>query len=202
MGVAALSYLCKRFSLSDEQVMLRVQKRNDTQAFGLLVRRWEGWTRRFCGRLAGDAHKGEDLAQEVFMQVFAHRGDYRHEGPFAAFLQRIAFNICCDEHRRRKRLRESSLSEAGQEGSASGVLASPAAAPDDIAVGEERAEAVRRAVFELPEQYRQVVILRHYQGLRFREIAELLDLPQGTVRSRMAEALNRLGGRLRAMMES
>jgi len=188
--------------LSDEQAMLRVQKRNDTEAFGLLVRRWEGWTRRFCGRLSGDVHRGEDLAQEVFMQVFAHRGDYRHEGRFGAFLQRIAFNICCDEHRRRRRLRESSLSQAGQEGSPCGVFASSAASPDNIAAGEERAEAVRRAVFELPEQYRQVVILRHYQGLRFREIAELLDLPEGTVRSRMAEALNRLGGLLRAMMDS
>ena len=70
-----------------------------------------------------------------------------------------------------------------------------------VAAKQERAELVRKALFRLPDQYREVVILRHYEGLRFREIAEVLDVPQGTVQSRMAEALTQLGRFLKPIMK-
>lgn len=91
MRVSAFSYLSKLFLLSDEQAVLRVQRQNDPQAFALLVHRWEAWTKRFCTRLTGDVHRGEDLSQEVFMRIFARRHDYRHEASFGSYLRRVAF---------------------------------------------------------------------------------------------------------------
>lgn len=201
MGGFSLSHLSGLFSLSDEQAMLRVQKQNDPRAFAILVHRWESWTKMFCTRFTGDVHRGEDLAQEVFAQILAHRNDYRHEGRFAAYLRRIAYNACCDWHRRTKRFRESTLSGADCDRTVCDVAsAAPVLSPDAIMAKEEQAEAVRKALFRLPEHYRHVIILRHYEGLRFREIAELLDLSPGTVRSRMAEALTRLARILKPVL--
>jgi RNA polymerase sigma-70 factor (ECF subfamily) len=201
MGGFSLSHLSGLFSLSDEEAMLRVQKQNDPRAFAILVHRWESWTKMFCTRFTGDVHRGEDLAQEVFAQILTHRNDYRHEGRFAAYLRRIAYNACCDWHRRTKRHQESPLTGAACDPTVCDITsAAPALSPDVIVAKDEQAEVVRKALFQLPEHYRHVIILRHYEGLRFREIAELLDLSPGTVRSRMAEALTRLARLLKPVL--
>ena len=206
MRVSVLSYLSDLwpkdlFSLSDEQAMLRVQKENDPRAFALLVRRWQGRIQRLCARLTGDVHRAEDLAQEVFMRVFAHRNDYRGEASFATYLRRIALNACYDEQRRLKRRGERSLNHSNPENTLGAASVTPTLSPEMVAAKQEHVELVRKALFRLPDQYREVVILRHYEGLRFREIAEVLDVPQGTVQSRMAEALTQLGRFLKPIMK-
>jgi len=191
---ARFSYLSKLFSLSDEQAMLRVQKEGDPRAFALLVRRWQGRIQRLCNRLVGDVHRGEDLTQEIFMRVFVHRNDYRGEAGFGTYLWRIALNACYDERRRLKRQPENSLhNDNGGNSKPIRALTVAGLPPEMVVVKKERAELVRKALLRLPESYRQVVILRHYEGLRFREIADVLEVPQGTVQSRMAEALTQLG---------
>jgi RNA polymerase sigma-70 factor (ECF subfamily) len=85
--------------------------------------------------------------------------------------------------------------EMGDEPSAPDFIADECA-PDLALVRDERAEAVRNALFQLAEPYRVVVVLRHYEGLKFREISEVLNIPEGTVKSRMAEALIQLNGLL------
>lgn len=190
--------LSSLFSLSDEEAMLRFQTEGDSGAFALLVRRWEGPIRRLCTRMTGDAHRGEDLAQETFARLFANPKAYQHKARFSTFLWRVALNLCYEEHRKVKRRNESSFDCEGDEESAgAGTLVSSVASPEAQVAERERAELVRTALRRLPEHYRAVVVLRHYEGLKFREIAEALDIPVGTVKSRMAEALNRLGRLLR-----
>jgi len=201
MRASVFSYLSDLFSLSDEQAMLRVQKENDSHAFALLVRRWQGRIQRLCARLTGDVHRAEDIAQEVFMRVYAHRNDYRGEASFATYLRRIALNACYDEQRRLKRRNEGSLKHNNSENTFNAALEASTLSPEMVAAKQERAELVRKALFRLADQYRQVVILRHYEGLRFREIAQVLDVPQGTVQSRMAEALTQLGRFLKPIMK-
>jgi RNA polymerase sigma-70 factor (ECF subfamily) len=201
MRATVLFYLSDLFSISDEEAMRRVQKKNDPKAFALLVHRWEPWAKQFCARYTGDRHRGEDLAQEVFTRIFAHRHNYRHEARFGSYLKSIALNACRDEFRRNKRCPEKhSKDTKGEEASLNNAIAATTPSPDSIAADRERAERVRQALFQLPERYREIVVLRHYEGLRFREIAELLDLAPGTVRSRMAEALTRLGALLKPIL--
>ncbi len=201
MRVSVFSYLSDLLTLSDEEAMLRVQRAGDRRAFTLLVRRWQGRIERLCGRLTGDAHRGEDLAQEVFMRIYAHRTDYRHNGRFAAYARRIALNACYDEYRRARRIREIPLEQSGDREDSSGIcLKAVEQSPDAVAADNERDELIRKALFSLPESYRTVIILRHYQRLRFREIAEVLEIPMGTVKSRMAEGLARLGRQLKAVL--
>jgi RNA polymerase sigma-70 factor (ECF subfamily) len=201
MRASVLLYLSDLFSISDEEAMRRVQKQNDPKAFALLVHRWEAWAKQFCTRFTGDRHRGEDLSQEVFARIFVHRHDFRHEARFGSYLKRIALNACRDELRRKKNRPERQLNHTNSEATSHNeAMIATTLPPDAIASERERSEHIKRALFQLPDHYREVVVLRHYEGLRFREIAEILDVPPGTVRSRMAEALTRLGGLLKPIM--
>lgn len=173
--------------------MLRVQREGDERSFALLVGRWEERIQRLCIRMTGDLHRGEDLAQEAFTRLYARRHSYRGDGKLSSYLWRIALNVCYDEQRRMRNLRESSASsfeDDFEEASRPGVISE---SPDAAVGKKEQAELVRMALRRLPEMHRTVLILRHYEGLKFREIAEVIGIAEGTAKSRVAEALNRLG---------
>lgn len=193
------------FQSSDEQMMWRVQTAADAGAFAELMRRWQVPVQRLCARMTGDLHRAEDLCQDAFVRVFAHRAEFDGGSRFSTWLWRIALNLCHDEMRRRQRRGEVGFEpESGPGGSDSPTPEEPVArcgTPAESLEALERAEAVRKAVSALPEHYRSVVILRHYEGLRFSEIAEVLGIPEGTAKSRMAEALSILGSRLRLGVE-
>ncbi len=173
--------------------MQRVRTHDDPSAFAALVRRWQGPVQRLCARMIGDSHRAEDLAQEAFVRLFARRKEYEPVARFSTFIRRIALNLFYDELRRRKRRPECSLDDALEEtGGVGDRLAASDPPPDAVLAARERADRVREALLCLPEPYRAVVVLRHYEGLKFREIAEVLEIPEGTVKSRMAEALDRL----------
>ena len=174
--------------------MWRVKMDDDAEAFADLVARWEKPIQRLCARMLGDIHRGEDLTQEAFARVFARRKHYEPTSKFSTFLWRVALNLCYDELRKINRRGEFSLDEpgAGDEAPALEILDHTVPAPDGQLAANERAETVRRALLALSEPYRVVVVLRHYEGLKFREIADVLDIPEGTVKSRMAEALSQL----------
>jgi RNA polymerase sigma-70 factor (ECF subfamily) len=189
------------FGLTDEQAMWRVQMHGDEQAFAQLVRRWEAPIRRLCTRMTGDFHQAEDLAQETFTRLYTRRAAYPAATKFSTWLWRVALNICYDELRRRARRRTVSLE--GDRAEAPGLLdelVAPETAPDHALADQERGELVRQALLRLPETYRSVLVLRHYEGLKFREIAEVLEVPEGTVKSRMAEALTQLQRRLETVL--
>jgi RNA polymerase sigma-70 factor (ECF subfamily) len=191
------------FRATDEQMMRRVKLQDDAQAFARLMARWEGPIQRLCARMTGDAHRAEDLTQAVFVRVFARRSDWEPRGRFSTFLWRIALNLCHDELRKTNRRGECSF-EALAEAGAGGLelLAAEEPPPDVQAEARERGELVRRAVLKLAPHYRAVVALRHYEQLKFHEIAAVLDIPEGTVKSRMAEALTQLGRLLKPLNEN
>lgn len=179
------------FAISDEQAMWRVQTQDDHAAFALLVDRWREKIRQLCIRMTGNVHTGDDLAQEVFARVFEKRRDFKGNSRFATWLWRIAVNRCYDELRRpATRARTESIDDE----SSTVVLdiVADMNTPRDRLAAQEEAEFVRQALMRLPENYRTVLVLRHYENLKLREIAEVLELPEGTVSSRMAEALVQL----------
>jgi RNA polymerase sigma-70 factor (ECF subfamily) len=200
MRTAPFASLRSLFAISDEQAMWRVQTQDDERAFAQLVRRWEGPIQRLGARMTGDVHRGEDVAQETFARVFAKRKDYQPSGKFSTWLWRIALNLCYDELRRRQRREESSLDGMGEAAAALEAFVAPEPPPDKSLVEQERSELVRRALMKLSEAYRTVLVLRHYENLKFREIAGVLDVPEGTVKSRMAEALTQMGRLLQPML--
>jgi RNA polymerase sigma-70 factor (ECF subfamily) len=199
MASSLFSMLPSLLTITDEQAMWRVKMDDDPQAFARLVERWQGPIQRLCIKMLGDPHRAEDLTQEAFVRVFARRKDYEPAGRFSTFLWRIALNLCYDELRKIKRRGESSLEGGADERGETDFMADTAG-PDLQVVADERAEHVRRALLQIPEPYRVVVVLRHYEGLKFREIGEVLDIPEGTVKSRMVEALNQLSRLLKPLV--
>jgi RNA polymerase sigma-70 factor, ECF subfamily len=189
-------------AMTDEQAMWRVHTQDDHRAFAELVDRWEDRVWRLCARIVGDPHRAEDLKQEAFARLFEKRRDYRPPMKVSAWLRRIAINLCCDEVRRITRRGESTL-KPEQDAASSGVVAMAGAEnPPDLRTAElEEGEIVRRALLQLPEMYRAVLVLRHYEGLKLREIAEVLEVPEGTVNSRMAAALGLLAAALKPVLQ-
>jgi len=193
MAKLNLGALGSLFGSSDERLMMRVKSDGDSRAFATLVGRWEDPIRRLCTRMVADPHRGDDLKQETFSRLFRKRAQYQPTGRFSTYLWRIALNICHDELRRVQRRQElfpqvELHDEAAEWEEHSGADPSP-----DMRVAQaEEGEIVRQALLQLPEIYRTVLVLRHYQQLKLTEIAEALEIPLGTVSSRMAEALARL----------
>jgi RNA polymerase sigma-70 factor (ECF subfamily) len=193
--MAKLAFKALRSFLTggDEDLMLRVKTDTDPRAFAALVARWEEPIRRLCTRMTGDAHRGDDLKQETFARLFAKRAGYEPTGRFSTYLWRIALNICHDELRRVNRRHELlPLADVDDAGEVLDRCATEEPTPDWRVAQSEEAELVRSALIQLPEIYRTVLVLRHYEHLKLSEIAETLEIPLGTVNSRMAEALARL----------
>lgn len=173
--------------------MWRVQTQNDHQAFAVLVERWEEPIFNLCARMTGDPHQAEDLMQDAFMRLYQKRRTYRPVAKFSTYLWRLAINVCYDDLRRRSRRAEAVLDDTPFESGESHLQpTAPDASPGTLAAEKEESECVRCALLELGAIYRGVIILRHYEDLKCKEIAEVLDIPVGTVYSRLAEGYERL----------
>src|SRR5579883_2772154 len=164
----------QRMGPHDPELIHRWQ-RGDPRAFDDLVRRWEQPVARLLGRLVGPTDLVQDLCQEVFLKVHAARPRYRDNGNFAAWLYRIVLNVARDAGRRR---RHDPVAWQGPEPPDRGLPA------DERCQQAEAAQAVARAVAELPAPLREVLVLHHYEGLNFERIARLTGTPASTLKSR------------------
>jgi RNA polymerase sigma-70 factor, ECF subfamily len=197
-----MGLLTSLFAANDEQLMWRVRLDDDASAFARLVERWQQPIQRLCFRMTGDVHRAEDLTQTAFARVFTRRAEWEPTGKFSTFLWRVALNLCHDDRRRQQRRGEYSLDALTELGGAeSEGFAANGPSPDAQAESSERGELVRRALAELSDPYREVVVLRHYEGLKFREISEVLGIPEGTVKTRLTRALDQLNRLLKHINE-
>jgi RNA polymerase sigma-70 factor (ECF subfamily) len=165
---------------------MRRWRRGEAAAFAALVDRWQRPVARFLLRHVGRPDRVPDLCQEVFLRVLRAAPRYREEGRFSTWLFQIALNVARDAARRGKHAPEPLIEEPG------------ASRPPLVEVCERRelARAVACAVAELPPPQREVLALRHDQGMSFEEMARVLNLPASTLKSRFAAALQRLRARL------
>ncbi len=174
-------------------VVARAQ-RADPTAFDALVEAYSARLYGYFYRLTGARHDAEDLLQELFVRLVRMIGAYRHDGRFDAWLFRMATNLVRDRVRRMKTSRSAGLDGGGQDGI--NVLShQPDPRGADPADGIYRAEQVDRlqwAIGHLPEAEREVILLRHFSQLSFRQIAEVMETPLGTALARAHRGLARL----------
>jgi len=182
---------------SDEDLLTRFQ-RGQREAFGALVRRYERELYGYLRRYLGDANLADDVFQNTFLQLYTKIGKYEAGRPVRPWLYTIATHQAIDALRRSGRRPTLSLDQQREElpnGDVHSLLAlleSRGPGPLDAALGEERRQQVRASVEALPEFLRQVVLLAYYQGLKYRDIADILGIPVGTVKSRLHAALVKL----------
>lgn len=170
----------------------------DEQAFEALVGRHQTSLLNFFFRLVWDRGVAEDLSQEVLLRLYLHSADYEPRAKFTTYLYRIARNCWVDHMRRTKGERKMrSLDAESEEGhTLAETLAIGVEDPSSMARKSELADAVIEAVDGLPEEQKLVFILSEVQGLKYDEIGETLDIPVGTVKSRMFHAVKRLRNKL------
>jgi RNA polymerase sigma-70 factor, ECF subfamily len=181
---------------TDEALVVRYQ-RGDVAAFEELLDRHRAGVYRFLARFVGDRARAEDLSQECWMRVVAAAPRWRERGCFKSWLYGVARNLATDEARRAVHRRCESI-DAPAAAAWQGVAA-PGRAPDDAAGDALLRPALARAVAALPDEQREVFLLREYEDVPFAEIAEITGAPLPTVKSRMRYALEALRRALEAM---
>lgn len=182
---------------TDEELLAQFQS-GQHEAFGTLVRRYERELYGYLCRYLGDSSLAEDVFQNTFLQLYTKIDTFEHGRPVRPWLYTIATHQAIDALRRAGRHQAVSLdqqrdaSSNGDLQSLINLLESPLVDPVEFAQTEERRQWVRDTVSQLPDFLKQVVILAYYQGMKYREIADILDIPLGTVKSRLHAALVRL----------
>lgn len=184
-------------ALSDEQILLKYQETGERALFELLVRRYEREIYSYLRRYVGCAEMAEDAFQGTFLQVHLKCGQFDTSRRFRPWLYAVATNQAIDTQRRSKRHRMASLDRSNvagdEERNWSDRLVGDAPDPLMEAALRENGQWVHSAVASLSDTMREVIELVYYQGLKYREAAEQLDIPVGTVKSRLHAAVQRLG---------
>jgi RNA polymerase sigma-70 factor, ECF subfamily len=174
---------------SDEAVVARVLA-GDDDLFGLLVRRYQTRVHAHVAKMIGHRDDALDLTQEIFLKVYQALYRFNPEYKFSTWLFRIAGNAAID-HLRKKRLRTVPLEVPDPDGA--GRVSSPEYSSSDLdPYGSlrnlERGNAISRAIADLPLEFRELIALRHFAGLSYEEIAEVKQMPLGTVKNKLFRA--------------
>jgi RNA polymerase sigma-70 factor (ECF subfamily) len=183
---------------TDEQLLVHYQRHEDARAFEELVRRYERELYTYLRRYLGNDESAEDVFQATFLQVHLKCDQFEPGRRVRPWLYTVATNQAIDSQRRNRRHRMVSLDRRsagnGDQDLAAliDLLDSGGPTPAEQYESVERAETVTQAVEQLPDPLREVVLLVYYQGLKYREAAEVLCIPVGTVKSRLHCAVYRL----------
>jgi RNA polymerase sigma-70 factor, ECF subfamily len=182
---------------SDEALLAAYRDGGDRHAFSELVRRYERELYSYLARYLGDAEAAEDAFQAAFLQVHLKCESFEEGRRFRPWLYTIATNQAIDFQRRNRRHRILSLdrphsSHGDDAGSISSCMAGADLTPEETLSGQEDRQRIAEAVEELPESLREAVRLVYFQDLKYREAAEILGIPVGTVKSRLHAAMQKL----------
>jgi RNA polymerase sigma-70 factor (ECF subfamily) len=186
-----------RAEVTDEALMTRYQ-RGDLGAFAVLVDRHKTPLFNFVLRQIKVPPTAQDLVQEVFLRIVESAGSFKHEAKFTTWAYTVARNLCIDHARKASHRRHASLDQQGGEGGEGPSLGEqvadlhPRASTDRGAMSNEIQVRVTTAVEALPNEQREVFLLRHVANLPFQEIADITGTSENTVKSRMRYALERL----------
>jgi RNA polymerase sigma-70 factor (ECF subfamily) len=175
---------------TDEQLVEAFQA-GDVSAFDLLVSRWDRKIQGAVYRVVGPSEDVRDITQEAFLKAYRALPRFRKEARFSSWLYQIALNLCRDRLRRRRRSQaEVSLDLLSESGEPQLSTKGPSAV--ELIEAREISRTVGAAVWDLPEDQREVIVLKEYEGLTFQEIADVLGLPVSTVKTRLYRGLGLL----------
>lgn len=188
---------------TEEKNIIERCKQGDLAAFNELVKKYEKQVYNFAYRLTGNYDDANDIAQEAFLRVYNAIGSFRGDASFTTWLFRITTNVFLDDRKRARAHPHASLDEYMEleESSVARQIEDPSPSPEAITEEKERAQILQTAVHSLPEYQRAMVSLYHTQQKSYEEIAEIMDLPIGTVKSRLNRARLALKEKLSPLRE-
>ena len=175
--------------LEDRQLIERCRT-GDREAFDELVRRYEKQAYNLAYRLSGNYDDASDVVVEAFVRVFQGLHTFRGEANFGTWLHRVVVNTFLDMRKRSKGRHHVSLEEQLElDGdTVSRQIEDTSPGPEELVEQEEREEVLQKAIAQLPPERRILIVLYHFENLSYEEIAQMLNLPVGTVKSRLNRA--------------
>ena len=173
---------------TDEELVARSMG-GDLDSFNQLVLRWERPIYALAYRVIGREEDARDVAQEAFLRAFRALGGFKGQAKFSSWLYRITLNLCRDWIRRERRTPVAQAPE-GVDLIELASESAPSESIEDLVSRKELGRAVAKALSTLPEEQRTAIILKEYHGLTFQEIADLLDCPLSTVKTRLYQGLS------------
>jgi RNA polymerase sigma-70 factor (ECF subfamily) len=186
----------------DDQSLVAACRAGQTEAFGVLVRRYQDRLFPTIARLVGSAEDAQDVLQDAFVRGFEKLDQFHGDSSFYTWIYRIAINLALTNHRKNRGRRLSRLNQAGKnQPLVDPADRSPESDPAFALDQHEREAIVEAALAELGPQQRAVVILKDFDGRRYEEISALLNIPVGTVRSRLHRARAELRVRLHSLID-
>ena len=172
---------------TDEELVAR-SRGGDLDSFNQLVLRWERPIYALAYRVIGREEDARDVAQETFLRAFRALSGFKGQAKFSSWLYRITLNLCRDWIRRERRAPVAQAPE-GVDLIELASEAEPVESIEDLVARRELGRAVAKAMAMLPEEQRTAIVLKEYHGLTFQEIADLLDCPLSTVKTRLYQGL-------------
>jgi RNA polymerase sigma-70 factor (ECF subfamily) len=180
---------------TDEDLVARATA-GDVESFNQLIVRWERPIFALAFRTLGREEDARDVAQEAFMRAYRGLPGFKGQAKFSSWLYRITLNLCRDWMRRERRAPLVAVPEGLDPTDLADERASPIESVEVLVARREMSEAVARAMAELPEEQRAAILLKEYHGLTFQEIADMLECPLSTVKTRLYQGLSVLRRRL------
>lgn len=184
--------------MTDEKAVIRQVLGGDTDAFSHLVTAYEKQVYNLCLRMVSGPEDAADLTQEAFVKAWQGLQFYKFEASFSTWLYRLTTNLCIDHLRRQKRRTAVSLTVDGDDGAEELELPSNEPEPEEVLLEQERRKALTDAMTRLDGQERALLQLRVVEELSYEQIAEVLDIKVGTVKSRLARTREKLRNILQA----
>jgi len=174
----------------DEQQLVTLAQEGEIAAFESLVQEYENRIYNLAYRMLGNTEDARDAAQETFLKAYAALERFRGDSSFSTWLYRIAKNACLDVLRARGRARTFSLDDPlhTEDGEIDRQIEGDLPAPEEVLLSREAESVIHDALGQLSEHHRSVVVLRDLEGFSYEEIAEILDVRLGTVKSRLYRA--------------
>lgn len=180
---------------TDEE-LVALATTGDLDSFNQLVVRWERPIYALAYRTLGREEDARDVVQEAFLRAFRGLRGFRGQAKFSSWLYRITLNLCRDWIRRERRAPVVQTPEGVDPIEMADERMAPTESVEDLVARKEMSAAVSRAMAELPEEQRVTILLKEYHGLTFQEIADQLDVPLSTVKTRLYQGLSVLRRRL------
>ena len=174
------------FELSDEILIKKFQE-GDVGAYNQLVFRFKDRLLNFIYRFVNDLDLAEDLVQDTLLKLYTHKDSYQEIAKFSTWLYTIAANLARTELRKKKRRKTFSVTELSRE-DREFIIASSDVDPSQDFSSQNFEKSVQRALAELPDDFKTIIILRDIQELSYDEISKIVELPLGTVKSRINRA--------------
>lgn len=168
----------------DETRLIKKAKAGSLEAFEQLILQYEKRIYNYCYRMTNNQEDAEDLAQEVFIKVYKSLHSFKGSSQFSTWIYRIAYNTCVDKFRKEKMVLVS-LTQNDEEDKDMD-LPSHEPLPEDQIVSREQYQALRECISTLKPEYKTAVILRDIQNYTYEEIADILNIPLGTVKSHIS----------------